>query len=319
MDHTLLSQQVDPLDSIAPAQEFFGPPFPEIPGTHYISPPSFDSRQPGQALSDIPQPQAIYTSPQFYTPPPDYPDSTPPPGYGYNLSPAYGYAIPPQEVYGRPLSILPVRPLPLGKAIRELPRQYWRVLTHPKAQTFVEEQGKAAWNIIWVQLLFLGVVQALAILAVLFLEFFFLQILVPGRDLAGISQQAPLVGTILVVICIAFTPVPFFIGAGIYHVVAKAFRGSGSFLSFCYSYALITIPIGILSLVLSLVPCVGSLAGLAGAVYEVILLIYMTMGVHRLSGGKATTAILIPVITGVIVVIGLYVAYFILIFSILPH
>jgi hypothetical protein len=45
----------------------------------------------------------------------------------------------------------------------------------------------------------------------------------------------------------------------------------------------------------------------------------MTMGVHRLSGGKASAAVLIPVITGILFIAGVYIAYFALIFSMMPH
>jgi hypothetical protein len=306
IDHTPPSQEAGSIDSIAPVQESFGPPFPEVPSdalapnAYHVPPLSVDSKQPGEAPSDARQPQVAYTSPHFYNPPP-----------------GYGYALPPQAVYGQPFQVPPASPLPLGTAIRQLPRQYWRVLTHPKASTFVEEQGKAAWNIIWIQLLFLGVVQALAILALVFLEFFLIQAFVPNSNLSSISQTFPLVGIVIVIFSIVCAPIPFFAASGIYHLIAKAFGGSGSFLSYCYNYALITIPIGILSVVLSLVPCVGSIAGLAGAVYEVILLIYMTMGVHRLSGGKASATVLIPVITATVLVVGLYAAYFIWIFSVM--
>src|SRR5690348_14006544 len=44
-------------------------------------------------------------------------------------------------------------PLPLREAIKQLPRQYWKVLTRPGAATFAEEMGKAEWGIIWAQLL----------------------------------------------------------------------------------------------------------------------------------------------------------------------
>src|SRR5581483_6268206 len=70
----------------------------------------------------------------------------------------------------------------------------------------------------------------------------------------------------------------------------KAFGGQGSFLAYTSSYSLISIPGGILSLALSVIPCIGSIAGLAGGVDRVVLLIFMTMGVHRLSGSKATAS-----------------------------
>ncbi|MGH2480943.1 MAG: hypothetical protein ACRDHW_14915, partial [Ktedonobacteraceae bacterium] len=61
---------------------------------------------------------------------------------GYQRDSPYGYT--------------PQRPRPPGQAIQELPTQYVKVLTKPGAQPFLEEQSKADWGVIWVQLLFLG-------------------------------------------------------------------------------------------------------------------------------------------------------------------
>ncbi len=294
------SQEVGPIEHTPPAQESFGP-FPENP-------------------NDASSPSA-YDHPEFYNNPAAY--GTPPPyGYGYG----YGYAVPPQGFYGQPPHMFqappvmqPATTLPLWAAIRQLPRQYWRVFTHPKAVTFIEEERTAAWNIIWVQLLILGVVEALTFLLLVFLEFFLLQAFLPSATMSVFSQVLPIVAIVIVLIAMAFVPIWFFFSAGIYHLIAKAFGGRGTFLSYCYNYSLIVIPISILSVVLSVIPCLGSMAGLAGAVYEVVLLIFMTMGVHRLSGGKASATVLIPVITGILLITGVYIAYFAWIFSMMPH
>ena len=292
------TQEVGPIERTPPAQESFGP-FPENPN---------DDSSP-----------SAYDNPEFYNNPAAY--GAPPP-YGYG----YGYAVPPQGFYGQPPNMFqippvmqPATPLPLWAAIRRLPRQYWRVLTHPKAVTFIEEERTAAWNIIWVQLLILGVVEALAVLLIVFLEFFLFQAFLPSAIMSVVSQALPIVAIVIVLIYIAFVPISFFFGAGIYHLIAKAFGGRGTFLSYCYNYSLIVIPISILSVVLSVIPCFGPTAGLAGAVYEIVLLIFMTMGVHRLSGGKASAAVLIPVITGILLIAGVYIAYFAWIFSVMPH
>src|SRR5690349_15732658 len=74
----------------------------------------------------------------------------------YNL----GAPLPPQP-YGTPADMPPVAPLPLGEAVRQLPNQYIRIVTRPGAATFAQEQGKAAWNIIWVQLAILTVISVI--------------------------------------------------------------------------------------------------------------------------------------------------------------
>jgi len=292
-----------------PAQESFGPPFPAVLNDAYRVPiPPAYSPQPGQGPSTSYQAQPAYG----YAP-------------AYSVPLPYGYVGPqPGAYYGPPPNDFPLppsAPLPLGTALRQLPRQYWRVLTKPKARTFLEEQGKAAWNIIWMQLLFLGIVESLVVLAVVFLEFFLIQMLIPSSGL--FSQAAPIVAAIGVAVCFVFVLISFFAGSGILYGIAKAFGGQGTFLSYAYSYSLVTIPIGMLSIVLYIIPCLGSLAVLAGAVYSVILLIFMTMGVMRLSGGKASAAVLIPIGTGFVLLVGAYVAYFVWIFSMisstLPH
>lgn len=285
------SEQAHPVPS---AQEVF-PPFPEQPAR---SSPS-------------------YMSPAFYEAVPDQaPPNFPPAQPVYGNLPPYGYGLPQQIPYGM---ASPRGPLPLGEAIRQLPRQYWRVFTHPKATTFLDEQGKAAWNIIWFELLILTIAEILGVLLLLFVEFLLLRAFLPSMNTPMVSLGISIVAAVLVIGCLIVVPMGFFMGAGIYHLVAKAFGGQGNFLSYCYSYGLIIVPISIVSLALSVIPCIGSLAVLAGSVYEIILLIHMTMGVHRLSGGKASAAILIPVCTGIALVVALYVVYLVWIFSIVPH
>jgi hypothetical protein len=306
---TPLPQDTEAKEQPPIAQEFFGS-FPE--------------------QREVTSSPSAYDHPEFYntTPPYGMPPSygTPPP-YGYSTPPPFGYAgVPPQGYYGQSSNefrygpeMRPATPLTLGAAIRQLPRQYWRVFTHPRATTFIEEEGKAAWNIIWIQLLFLGIVETIVVLLVVFLEFFLFQALMPGSMMSTLSTVLPIVAIILILVCLAFVPVSFFFGASIYYLIARAFGGKGTFLSHCYNYSLVIMPITIASVALSIIPCLGSLATFAGVVYEVVLLIFMIMGVHRLSGGRSSATVLIPVITGVVLVVGAYIVYIALILSMLPH
>ena len=283
-DPVLPSQADSPLYPVPPAQESFGPPFPEAPA----GPFSFGQNpQPG-------------------------------PMYAFHPQPAYGYAMPAPEFYNPVFRPPASAPLPLWEAVRHLPRQYWRILTHPKAETFVEEQGKAAWNIIWMQLLILSIVQALLIVLIVFLESLFFRLLLPSNALPMFTQALSIVSVFLVFAYVAAALAAFFICTGIYHLLAKAFGGQSRYLPYAYCYSLIVTPISILSIALSLIPCIGSFAGIAGGIYEVVLLIFMTMGVHRLKGGRASAAILIPVGAAIILVVAIYVAYFIFIFSMIP-
>ncbi|HEU5369713.1 MAG TPA: hypothetical protein VFU69_14670, partial [Ktedonobacterales bacterium] len=63
---------------------------------------------------------------------------------------AYGPATGPQMLppgfsapYAGPYVSAP--PRSLWEAIKQLPKQYWRILTKPGAATFAEEMGKARW------------------------------------------------------------------------------------------------------------------------------------------------------------------------------
>lgn len=274
----------NPLQPVPPRQESFGPPFPEAPANPF---PFGQNAQPG-------------------------------PMYAFPPQPAYGYAMPAPEFYSPAFRPPASAPLPLGEALRHLPRQYWRVLTHPKAATFVEEQGKAAWNIIWMQLLILSIVQALLIVLIVFLESLFFRLILPSNALPMFTQTLSIVSVLLVLVYVAAALASFFICTGIYHLLAKAFGGQSRYLPYAYCYSLIVTPITILSILLSIIPCVGSLAGMAGGIYEIVLLIFMTMGVHRLKGGRASAAILIPVGAAIILVVAIYVAYFIFLFSVIP-
>ncbi|HEY3991580.1 MAG TPA: Yip1 family protein [Ktedonobacteraceae bacterium] len=305
-------READPPYGIPPMSESFGSAFPEAASAAF---PSYANAIPVQNALPEQRPfkrrqeQAAYESPQPYGGMP------------------YAYAVPfAPELYGRPpegFYTPPVAPLPLWKALRKLPEQYWHVLTHPKAATFVQEQGKAAWNIIWAQLFMLGVIDALALLLLVFLEFFLLRLILPSNNLPPMFSQMFIAIALVLVLCVlVLVPLSFFIGAGIFHLVAKAFGGQSKFLPYAYNYALIIMPISFLSLVLSIIPFIGSLASLAGGVYQIILLIYMTMGIQRLSGGRATATVLIPVGAGILFVVGLFAVYFYFLFSLissLPH
>lgn len=298
------------------------PPSENYGNTTPQPPPNYGSSQEqsgyGTPPNYPPQGQSGYGPPNYppqgqsgYGPPPNYPpqgqsgygmpSNYPPQGqsgygtpYQSNMPTGYGYNPPPAST-----------PLPLGEAIRQLPGQYVRVLTKPSAMTFAVEKGKAAWNIAWVQI---------AIVTLVFVLF--------GYAFAGLSlattlnaQNVPTssvnairaVFGFLPLSFIILIPLGFFIGAGIYHLIAKAFGGTGTFLEYIYSYLLFYTPITIVSLIVGLVPFLGGLASFALSIYGIVLQVFMTMGVHRLSGGRATLAVLIlPIIAfvlGIILVI----------------
>ena len=149
--------------------------------------------------------------------------------------------------------------------------------------------GKATWDILWVQLIGYAVIAAA-------LSYLYFSIHDPltaynASDSATSLQFASMMQTMTRVISlgiIIIIPASFFMGQGIIYLLAKAFGGNGTFLRQGYTYLLIIAPIGVISSVLNFIPILGS----------VIL-----MAVHRLSGGKATAVVLIPV--GIAIVLGI--------------
>ena len=106
----------------------------------------------------------------------------------------------------------------------------------------------------------------------------------------------------------------FFIGQGFIYLLARAFGGQGSFTAQAYTALLFQVPIGIVSSFLSVIPFVGSIGSLAG-IYGLVLQVFSLMAVHRLSGGKATAIVLIPVAIAALFIIVLVVLYFAFLFS----
>ncbi|GLV56402.1 hypothetical protein KDH_32430 [Dictyobacter sp. S3.2.2.5] len=284
--------------------------------------PGYNPPPQGENPAGYPPPQGPYTG---YGPPPPsqegYPGGYPPPpqqgGYpGYPPPPQEGYPggyPPPQQGgyspygpggYNEP----PAQPLPLGDAIRQLPAQYLRITTRPSANTFAMEKGKAAWNIVWVQLLFLGVVAAILIALYVgvalptLMSTFNSNSSIPPSTFNSIKTLYASSAIPLGIGALIFTIVGFFVGVGIMFLIAKAFGGQGTFLQHGYSYLLFTVPLTILSYLVALVPFIGSLGSLAISIYSIVLQVYMTMAVHRLSGGRATMAVLILPIIAIILV-----------------
>jgi hypothetical protein len=234
-----------------------------------------------------------YSSPDFY----EVPDAPPPdPFSGAPLTPDPYGAPPPVPGYAARQEYyydVPSTPLPLGEAIRQLPSQYRRVLTRPSAQTFIAEMGKAAWNIIWVQLIVYAVISALLA---------WLNLLI-NPAVGNMSSNSVLSPATIRAISLAssiglvlFIPLAFFLHQGITYLIARAFNGTGTFVRQGYTALLILVPLGIASSLLNLIPILGILITIAALIYQIVLSVFAIMAVHRLSGGKATTVVILPVI-----------------------
>jgi hypothetical protein len=242
-------------------------------------------------------------------------------------TPATGPQMPPYAETGAQWNMAapqqPVRQLSLWEAVKQLPAQYWRVLSKPGTATFAWEAWKARWDVIWVQVLGLSLFSA--VLTMLFWLIFVALVSTSFASFpseAGSSNYAPGLGFLLV-------PVPliglgalisgvgsFFLGEGIAYGLAKAFGGQGDFKTQAYTSLLYHVPINIVALLLSLVPFVGSIGSLIG-IYAYVLEVFQQMAIHRLSVGRALAVVLIPVGVGLLLAVGVIILYFYLIFSLL--
>lgn len=167
-----------------------------------------------------------------------------------------------------------------------------KVVTKPSAATFAEEMGKASWDIIWVQLIAYAVI--IAVLG--FLRSFTNPTLFgssTGTSATNIAAVQGLVGSVNLGL-ILIVPIGFFISVGIYYLIARAFRGQGTFKAQSYTQLLFQVPLGIASSVLLLIPFVGILGSFL-SIYGIVLEVLSLMAVHRFSGGKATAVVLIPI------------------------
>jgi hypothetical protein len=223
-----------------------------------------------------------------------------------NSSP--GYSVPPASVnqpggYRDIAQQTTVEFRPISKSRRGLLSQYIYVITHPSADTFEVELGKAKWSLVFVQILgyaiitvILGIITSQLINAIL-------------GDIAriidgfpGLSAFTVSTSTGAAILNIVYVPLFFFIGVLIQYAFARAFYGEGTYLAQAYSSLLYQVPLGILGALITLlflsIPGIGLvLAGCSVVVlfvYSVVLNIFMIMGAHRLSHGKATAVVLIP-------------------------
>ncbi len=332
------AQEVSPV--VFSTQEFSQPQvaesiIPEQP--QYPPSPEFYAQMP--VARPLGEPAIDYSMPApaaFVPPVHGMPVFSPPSGYGYGLpAPGYGYALFPPE-----------RPLPLGQAIRELPGQYKKIILKPGARSFAEEQHKADWGIIWMQILFLMILNIVISIP----DYFVNQALFSSTSTSSASASLALSTLSGSLIGAFFVPVGIFAVVGIQYLMVKMFKGVGSFKRQMYTYLLFYVPIQVIASVISLFSTSLTIraeqtlfsslnalststtattppdlfSGLSGGlllglglveimllalgVYSIVLNVFSLMAAHRLSGGKATGAVLIPIAALVVLVGACYCA-----------
>lgn len=157
------------------------------------------------------------------------------------------------------------------KSVLDLPRQYFDAIIDPDIELFTAARQRASWGLILFQLL--GVALLLVIAALVF-------------QLIGQPGQGPFISLFpLALVGIVI----FFLAEGILFLIAKSFRGEGSFKQQCYTALLLEIPWSIILAVALL--AVG--INLIFAIYFLCLRITVLRAVHNMSRGKAIITLLV--------------------------
>lgn len=338
-------------DNTPPSQNPYEPQPPTGYGTTPQNP--YGAPPPQNPYEQPSQPSGYGAQQSPYEAPPDYGAQQPPysgqqspygaqqPPYGAPQSPygaqqppygaPPGYGAPPEggeAAFSGPAGFQErLRPLPLNQAVQQLPNQYIRVLTKPSASTFAEELRKASWDITFVQLLIMIVVGVVLGLITALFTGAVASSYAASSDITGSSLQAyrslvvasSVGGAFLRIILI---PLSFFIGVGIQFLIAKAFKGEGTFLTQSYTTLLYQVPIYVISSLLGLlgiIPIAGAIIagilGLAILVYSIVLNVYQIMATHRLSGGKASAVVIIPYVVGFLLVVLCSIAFGVILFN----
>ena len=230
----------------------------------------------------------------------------------------------PSQAWAAPGPVPNAAPLSLWEALKQLPKQYWRILTKPGTTVFRQEMGKARWDVIWAQIVGYAVASAvlisllwLVLIAILSSSFSSIPSqpgeVNPNAFLGFLFVPIPIIAIFTLVGTIA----SFFLSQGITYLLAKAFGGQGDFMTQAYTFLLFQVPIGVGGLVLSLVPFVGSIASFAG-IYAYVLETFEVMAVHRLSAGKAVAVVLIPVAVAILLVVLFYAIFLFILFTSFP-
>jgi hypothetical protein len=197
-----------------------------------------------------------------------------------------------------------VAQLSTGQAIRELPGQYFKVLTRPSVTRFGEEKSKASWRIVLIQLMSLAIIDAILQSVSLLISPHNLNSLTGINSISHSMLQSITIITV-VLLQLVFTPVSFLAAGGILYMIARAFGGRGTFLEQIYTTSLFGVPLVILSYLLLLVPATSSWLPYLPHLYSLVLFVISLMAVHQLSRGKAIAVMLIPIsILLVLVLVG---------------
>jgi hypothetical protein len=157
--------------------------------------------------------------------------------------------------------------------IQDTVRRWWAVVSKPSVATFDAQQQGASWTSVLIQIGILGVLDA--IVAVVALR---------GNVLVNIIGNV--VGAYI----------GFFVIVGLVFGCARLFSGRGALLPLAYTLALIYAPLQIIGTALAFVPSIGVYLLFALSIYQILLFVYATASVNRLSMARAAGAVLVAIV-----------------------
>ena len=107
---------------------------------------------------------------------------------------------------------------------------------------------------------------------------------------------------LLVIIPIFMVIIPF-ITAGLGYILCRILGGKGTFTNQFYHFSLIASGLAVITSLLDLIPCVGSLIGLILSVYYLYPTFLVYRSVHKLSNIRAGFVTILPVVLIIIAII----------------
>lgn len=90
-------------------------------------------------------------------------------------------------------------------------------------------------------------------------------------------------------------PIGYYFSNLLYYIGGRLLGGQGGFTEQAYLLSLFTVPLGMVSSVISLIPCVGAVLALGISIFSLILSYRAMKVTHNLTDGKAWISVLWPV------------------------
>lgn len=186
-------------------------------------------------------------------------------------------------------------PRPFG----EIP-SLWLKIFEMNEEFFAQEAPRASGTNTFISVLIItGVAVVAAVISTLIGSGLQAAILPPEyRDAALVGAGAGITGAVCGGLLGGL--IGFYLGNGFVYLAARILGGTGDYVTQTYLASLFTVPIGIVSGVLSIIPCVGPIIALVISIYGIVLNARVVKVTHNLTTGKSVVAVLSPAIIGML-------------------